>query len=74
MPVEAAALGRPIITTNTPGCRDVVSPNNGILISQDYNQSLTKAFNDILLLSFNDLKKWAKRLDCIQHFLMKTLY
>ena len=58
--IEAAALGRPIITTNTPGCRDVVGPNNGILISQDYNQSLTKAFNDILLLSFNDLEEMGK--------------
>jgi glycosyltransferase involved in cell wall biosynthesis len=30
--VEAAACGRPVITTNHPGCRDAIEPDSGILV------------------------------------------
>lgn len=58
--IEAAALGRPIITTNNPGCSDVVGKTNGILIGEDYSHNLTMAFKDIVLLSFNDLEEMSK--------------
>jgi glycosyltransferase involved in cell wall biosynthesis len=49
--IEACAIGRTIITTDVPGCRDVVTDNiNGILVPPKDVEKLTNA---ILLLSNN---------------------
>ena len=41
--IEAMAAGLPIITTNAPGCRDVVSNNyNGILVAPKNPEALAK--------------------------------
>lgn len=48
--VEAEALGRPIITTNAPGCRDTVIPGfNGFLIPVRNSEALAKKIELLLL-------------------------
>jgi len=42
--IEACAIGRAIITTNVPGCRDVVVDNvNGLLVPLQMINPLVKA-------------------------------
>ncbi|MBL4845110.1 MAG: glycosyltransferase family 4 protein [Planctomycetes bacterium] len=41
--VEAAAAGRPIVTTDVPGCRDVVSRGNGLLVPARSGPALANA-------------------------------
>lgn len=38
--IEALAIGRPIITTNHPGCKDLVNGRNGILISTTLEEAM----------------------------------
>lgn len=48
--VEAEALGRPIITTNAPGCRDTVIPGyNGFLIPVRNSEALAEKIELLLL-------------------------
>lgn len=55
--LEAAATGRPIITTNLPGCREVVEHNvNGLLIEAQNPQQLA----DAIVLLLNDKDKRIK--------------
>jgi glycosyltransferase involved in cell wall biosynthesis len=50
--LEALAMGRPIITTDTPGCREVVDPgNNGYLVPIRNTQALSIAFETAFNLS-----------------------
>ena len=52
--IEGAALGKPLISTNVNGCRDIVKDNeNGLIIPTRDSKKLTHA---ILLLA-NDLQK-----------------
>ena len=52
--MEAAATGRPIVTTNVPGCRDAIINNTtGILVPAKNYKKLAKA---ILNLSKNKKK------------------
>lgn len=47
--LEAAAAGRPIVTTDTPGCNDVVRHGwNGLLIPKRDPESLTNALQYLL--------------------------
>lgn len=47
--VEAAACGRPIITTDVPGCRDAIEPNTtGFLIPPRDSQALAQAIQHLL--------------------------
>jgi glycosyltransferase involved in cell wall biosynthesis len=47
--IEAAAAGLPIITTDTPGCRDVVEHNvNGFLVPARDNDALAEALRKVL--------------------------
>lgn len=47
--IEAAAMGKPIIATDMPGCREIVQHNvNGILISSKSIPELTKAMKRMI--------------------------
>jgi glycosyltransferase involved in cell wall biosynthesis len=47
--IEAAAAGRAIVTTDTPGCRDIVQDGyNGLLVPPRDVQRLTSALRDLL--------------------------
>ncbi|MFV0342986.1 MAG: glycosyltransferase family 4 protein, partial [Anaerocolumna sp.] len=53
--VEAEAIGRPIITTNTPGCRDtVISGYNGFLVPARNSKALAQKIE--VLLNHKELK------------------
>ena len=50
--LEAAAMARPIITTDTPGCRDVVDQGvNGLLCRVQDAEDLTAKMTDFIQLS-----------------------
>jgi glycosyltransferase involved in cell wall biosynthesis len=47
--IEAAASGRPIVTTNTPGCREIVRHNeNGFLVPPRDSKSLADAIKRLI--------------------------
>jgi len=47
--LEAAACGRPIVTTNVPGCRDIVRNNvNGLLVPPKSSAELAQAIRQLL--------------------------
>ncbi len=48
--IEAAAAGRPIITTDVPGCRDAVIPNEtGLLVAIKDPEQLASALEKLIL-------------------------
>ncbi|MFV8063354.1 glycosyltransferase family 4 protein [Streptococcus pluranimalium] len=50
--LEASATGRPIITTNRPGCREVIDDrNNGFLVNQKDSQDLIEKVETFVNLS-----------------------
>jgi glycosyltransferase involved in cell wall biosynthesis len=54
--IEAASCGRPIVTTDMPGCREIVQDGeNGILVSPGDGQSVAKAI--IRLLEDEELRQ-----------------
>ena len=59
--IESASTGKPIVTTNRPGCNDIVKGGkNGILIPEKDSQALANA----ILTLLNDpekMKKYGKR-------------
>jgi glycosyltransferase involved in cell wall biosynthesis len=56
--LESAAIGRPIITTDTLGCREVVEPGiNGFLCKPRDAQDLAEKLEHILSLSEDNLAK-----------------
>lgn len=53
--MEASSMGKPCITVNTPGCRDIVEHNVTGFIAQPRNvESLTQAMCQFVELSFAD--------------------
>jgi glycosyltransferase involved in cell wall biosynthesis len=47
--LEACAIGRPIVTTNVPGCRDVVAGgNHGVLVPARDSKALADALEGLL--------------------------
>ncbi len=47
--IEAAACARPIVTTDVPGCRDVVTHNlNGLLVPPNDPQALAQALEGLI--------------------------
>jgi len=55
--LEAAALGRPIVTTDVPGCREIVDHNiNGLLCKVKDTQDLSKQLEKMMTLSFSEMK------------------
>jgi glycosyltransferase involved in cell wall biosynthesis len=56
--IEAAACGRPLITTDVAGCRELVSRDvNGIVVQARNSSKLADAMRSILTLSQSDLQK-----------------
>lgn len=56
--LEASATGRPIITTNRSGCREVVDDGiTGYMISQKNTHELTEAIDKFMNLSYEQKKK-----------------
>lgn len=50
--LEACASGRPIVTTNMPGCRDVVAPGlSGFLVPPADAEALADAFTQFIALT-----------------------
>lgn len=58
--IEACASGKIIITTNTPGCRDVVANNNGLLINPRSVSELVKSFESIMQMPSNKIHEMKK--------------
>ena len=53
--LEAAAMGRPLISTNMPGCRDVlISGTSGFLVQPKQTEDLAKAMMQFIALSPSD--------------------
>jgi len=56
--MEAAAMTRPIITTDSVGCRDVVDHGvNGLLCQPRDKDSLVQAMREMLALSRHELQE-----------------
>ena len=69
--LEAASIGRPLIATNVPGCRDiVVDRKSGYLVDPKNINDLCKKILLISKLSLNDLKKMGKfnRQNVVENF------
>lgn len=55
--LESAACGRPIITTNRSGCREIVEDGvNGFLIEQQNTQDLIEKIEKFISLSYEEKK------------------
>ena len=58
--MEACAIGRPIITTDIPGCKETVDEGrNGFLVPMGDAEALAEAMKRFLALSENDKEKMA---------------
>src|SRR5690606_25629759 len=56
--LESAACGRPIITTNRSGCREIVDDGiNGYVIEQENSQDLIKKIENFINLKHEDKRK-----------------
>ena len=56
--LEGAAMGKPLITTDVPGCRNVVENRiNGLLCEAKSGTSLASTIEEFLKLSKKDIKK-----------------
>lgn len=58
--LESSACGRPIITTDRSGCREVVN-ENGYLIKEKDIDSLVRAIEDFLKLDMNERERMGKK-------------
>lgn len=55
--LESAACGRPVITTNRSGCKEIVDNNvNGFIVKQENSIDLIKKIEGFLKLSFEEKK------------------
>ena len=60
--LEAAAIGRPIVTTNVPGCREIVEDGvNGFLCDPKDCHDLAKKMTNIVLLPNENLKEMGRK-------------
>lgn len=59
--LEASSIGRPLITTDIPGCREAVDEGlNGFLVQKQNPASLKKAMKKMLNLSLEERKEMGK--------------
>jgi glycosyltransferase involved in cell wall biosynthesis len=60
--LEAAALGRPIITTDVPGCREVVQKGkNGLLCEPYSTKHLVAAMEEMASKTLDELREMARQ-------------
>lgn len=60
--LESAACGRPIITTNRPGCREIIDDGcNGFLVKEKDSQSLIDAIDRFIKLPYEERVIMGKR-------------
>ena len=60
--MEGCAVGKPIITTNHPGCREmVVDGENGFVVETRNVEALVRAMEKYILLSEEDKRKMSQR-------------
>ncbi|EEV38222.1 hypothetical protein ECBG_00491 [Enterococcus casseliflavus EC20] len=54
--LESCAYGRPIITTDNPGCREIVDKNksNGFIVNKNNTEELVQSVRDFMDLSYRD--------------------
>ena len=72
--MEALAVGKPIITTDIPGCKETVDNNeNGFLVKVQDSESLINAMETFLLLSQEQRTEMGKksRLKAVNEFDVK---
>lgn len=56
--LESAASGRPVITTNRSGCREIVDEGiNGYIVEQQNSQDLIEKIEEFIALSYEDKMK-----------------
>ena len=56
--LESCACGRPIITTDRPGCREIVDDGiNGFIVNQQDSQDLIDKIEMFLKLSWEERKR-----------------
>lgn len=67
--LEGMAMGRPIITTDVPGCRELIN-KNGILIKHKCTHSLADAFSKMHQLPISGKQQMGKR----SRILVKKFY
>lgn len=64
--LEAMAVGRPIVTTDAPGCRETVRPGeNGLLVPPAQAALLADAMRHMLEMPRDELERMAARSRCI---------
>lgn len=69
--LESCAAGRPIITTNRPGCREIVDKNiNGLIVKQRDASDLIEKIEHFIILPYEQKKQMglAARLKVEQEF------
>lgn len=60
--LEALCIGRPIITTDVPGCKELVRHRiNGYLVKKRSSEILFRSFHNILKLSWYDIIQMARK-------------
>lgn len=56
--LESAASGRPVITTNRSGCREIVDDEiNGFIVEKQNSKDLIKKIEKFIVLSYEDKKQ-----------------
>lgn len=59
--LEALSIGRPVITTNVPGCREtVVNKKNGLLVPSKNSKALANAMIELIKKKDKKIKSMAK--------------
>ncbi len=58
--LEAAACGRPIVTTDIPGCRETVNEESGILCQPRLAESLVEALKNVLAFTKEEREAMGK--------------
>lgn len=59
--LEALAMSKPVITTDVPGCREIVRNKNGLLVESKSVESLSTALNKMYNLSNEERAQMGER-------------